>query len=125
MSATSVAHVMKVLKRSGRIKLVSIALAGDVAASVEDFKARLSAKLARRVKQNGRFKICYIPGRHDWYILFEGTWPERELDEALNSIATELGAKMYMDPAVPWAEITPEMRTFIPRINPGRDRPTN
>lgn len=120
-----VVHVMKESKRTGRIKVASVAFKGASLEVVEDFKARLRRNLARRVKQNGRFSFIHHAGRRDWIVVFDGTWPERELDAALNSIATELGGTMYMDPAVPLSEMTTDIRAYVRRIYEERDRPTN
>ena len=125
MPLERVVHAMKATKRSGRVRFVSVAFAGAAVVITEEFRTRLRSKLARRVQQNGRFEVIHRPGHTDWFIIFAGTWPERELDEALNATATELGAKMFMDPAIPVAEMTADMREFMRTVNIRRDRPTN
>jgi hypothetical protein len=111
--------------RAGRVKIVAVTFSGCASRTVETFLARLRSGLARRVRQNCRFEIFRTPGRPDWYILFKSTWPERELDQTLNSVATELGVSMSMDPAILWAEMTPAAQDFVRGIQLGRDRPTS
>lgn len=118
-----VVHAMKGTKRTGRVKILGVAFTERSIPLTEPFREMLRKKLARLVRQYGRFTI--VSRRTDWRVDFAGTFPERELDAMLNEIATQLGAMMYIEPGIPLSELTADPSSFEFRIDVNRRRPNN
>jgi hypothetical protein len=118
-------HAFKILKRINRIKYVSVSFDGLSAEESAEYQKRLRLRLAHQVRQHGRFEITAKPGRLDWYVTFQHSWPERELDAALNAVATELNAMMFIEPGIPEREMKMDLQSFFFLKWTERDRPTN
>ena len=87
-----VVHAMKVTKRTGRVKYLSVSFTERSIPLADEFRQKLQSRLARMVRQHGRFEIK-VRYREDWLVIFANSFPERELDAMLNEVATELSAK--------------------------------
>jgi len=66
-----------------------------------------------QVRVAGRFQFQARPEQHNWLVLFQDLCPEADLDRMLNAIATELGGKMYIEPAIPLSELTFDDSSFF------------
>lgn len=119
-------HAFKVNKRANRVKYVSFSYNNMTAEEVAAHQAAVRRKLSRQVRQNNcRFTVHAKPANLDWFITFEHSWPERDLDRDLNAIATEQGMMMFIEPGIPEAEMTTDPMSFFFRKRLGRDRPSN
>lgn len=119
-----VVHAMKVTKRTGRVKYLSVSFTERSIPLADQFRQKLQSRLARLVRQHGRFQIM-VRYREDWLVVFTNSFPERELDKMLNEIATELKAKMFIEPGIPLAEMTSSPSSFNFIIDLKRRRPNN
>ena len=120
------AHALKVNKRTNRTKSFSLSFVGLTLAEVEAFRDALRRRLSRQVKaNNSRFGLVHVPGRLDWFVLFQHSWPERDLDRDLNAVATQLGIMMFIEPGIPEQEMTIDPASFFYRKWLARDRPNN
>lgn len=120
-----VAHVMKLSERAGQVKIVSVAFDGPRGVPVAAFKHRLAGLMGEAPEVFGPFEVSHTRRRVDWMILFSGTCPENELDDRLRTVATELDVLIFLEPAVPRAEVGIEPKTFYRTIVLGRDQPSN
>lgn len=119
-----VVHAMKVTKRTGRVKYLSVSFTERSIPLADQFREKLRSKLARLVRQHGRFEIM-VRYREDWLVIFANSFPERELDTILNAVATELEAKMFIEPGIPESEMTTSSSSFSFIIDLKRRRPNN
>jgi hypothetical protein len=119
-----VVHAMKVTKRTGRVKYLSVSFTERSIPLADQFRQKLQSKLARLVRQHGRFEIL-VRYREDWLVIFANSFPERELDAMLNAVATELRAKMFIEPGIPLSEMTSSPSSFNFIIDLKRRRPNN
>lgn len=119
-----VVHAMKVTKRTGRVKYLSVSFTERSISLADEFRQKLQSRLARMVRQHGRFEIK-VRYREDWLVIFANSFPERELDTMLSEIATELSAKMFIEPGIPLAEMTMSPGSFNFTIDLKRRRPNN
>jgi hypothetical protein len=120
-----VVHAMKATKRTGKVKVVSVSFTERSIPLVEPFLEKVRARLAKRVRQNGRFRVITRRGANDWAILFSQVFPERELDQMLVEIATELNALIFIEPGIPLSEMTFNPNNFDFVIELHKRRPNN
>lgn len=120
-----VAHVMKLSERAGKVEALSVAFDGPRRLPVSAFKDRLVGLMGEAPEVFGKFEVHHKPRRVDWMILFSGTCPENELDDRLRAIANDLGVLIFLEPAVPRAEVGIDPATFHRTIVLGRDQPSN
>lgn len=119
------AHVMKASERADKVKILSVAFDGPPALPVSAFKDLLVDLMGASPEVFGEFEVDHKPRRIDWMILFSGTCPENELDDTLRTVAGELGVLIFIEPAVPLAEMGIDSATFYRTIVLGRDQPRN
>lgn len=120
-----VVHAMKVTKRTGKVKVLGVSFTGRSLPLIEPFREKVRARLAKRVRQNGPFKMITRRGASEWAILFTQVFPERDLDQMLIEVANELNAKLFIEPGIPFSEMTSDPRSYDFVIELGKRRPNN
>lgn len=119
------AHVLKLTERTGRLKFASFtsdhATANDIAA----LRVAVEQRLRPQVGRHGGFVVHAKPGAPDWFIVFERTWPEADLDRDVRAIANEQGWVLFMEPGTPVSEMGINPADFLFNRDLRRDRPSN
>jgi hypothetical protein len=121
-----VVHALKVTKRTVRVKkYLSMVFIERTVSLKQPFQDLLKAKLARAVRQHGRFRIISRARYNDWMVIFPTNYPEKELDQMLIDVANQLGVMLFIEPGIPLAEMMTDPKSFDYTINLNRRRPSN
>ena len=125
VTRSKAAHAFKVTKRTNRVKYVSFSFNNMTEDQIAFYREAIRKRLSRQVRQNCRFTVHTKPGYPDWFITFEHSWPERDLDRDLNAVATQQGVLMFLEPGIPEREMNTDPSSFFFRKRLPRDRPSN
>lgn len=112
-------HIFKTTKRTNRVMYVSFSFDGVTADEIAAHRNAVRRRLSRQARQNCRFTITTRANRSDWFIAFEHSWPERDLDRDLKAIATEQGLVIFVEPGIPHSEMTADAASFRFTKRPG------